>query len=92
MYKSLAVLLFVFYSVNANFWSPCSNLPNAVVPRLITSPSCPPTADRCTATRGQPLEARVFFTPVSAHARLDVRVTAFILGVGVNLPPDNDNA
>ncbi|KAG5669276.1 hypothetical protein PVAND_017166 [Polypedilum vanderplanki] len=81
-------------SVNAqqSFWSICTDLPNALAPRQIISPACPPGADRCTATRGEALEADVYFTPVRAHNYMHVTVTAFILGIGIDLAPDDDNA
>lgn len=85
-------VLFVFTGAQASFHACCTDLPNAVCPSRVTSPSCSGT--RCTVTRGQQLEAEAHFTPVRAHSRLDVVVTAYALGVGVNLPvpePD-DNA
>ncbi|KAG5673378.1 hypothetical protein PVAND_003434 [Polypedilum vanderplanki] len=84
-------ILLVLSSANA-FWTRCADHPNAVAPDHITSPACTP--ERCTATRGEVLTADVLLTPIRAHNRLDVRVTAFVLGVGVPLPlePPYDNA
>jgi hypothetical protein len=79
------ILLSVFVASASAFWTGC-NLPGVVTPDLITSPFCGATS--CTIARGQTLTAQAFFTPVRAHQRLDVTVTAFVLGIGVNLPID----
>jgi ML domain len=92
MFKFVALTVLLALSGANAFFSRCADHPNAVFPRDIQSPSC--TADRCTVARGETLRADAFFTPVRAHNRLDVVVTAYVLGVGVNLPvpPPSDNA
>lgn len=92
MFKVIFLTFLLAYSAEANFWSQCSDLPNALAPDLIISTACPEGATRCTATRGEPLNADVYLTPIHAHAQLEVVVTAFIFGIGINLPPDDDNA
>jgi hypothetical protein len=88
----LITVLLLAYSVEANFWSACTaTSPNAVAPTSIVSSACTPGSTRCIATRGQPLTAEATFTPIRAHDDLDVVVTAFIFGIGVNLPPEEDS-
>ncbi|KAG5677664.1 hypothetical protein PVAND_007401 [Polypedilum vanderplanki] len=92
MFKVAIVVLSLIYSINANFWTPCSDHPNAVAPRQIISAACPPGGTHCTATRGQVLEADAYVTPVTAHNYLRVTVTAYVLGIGIDLPPVDDDA
>ncbi|XP_070508416.1 uncharacterized protein [Chironomus tepperi] len=90
MFKFVALTVLLAISGANAFFACCSDQPNAVCPRTVTSPSCSGT--RCTVSRGEILQADAFFTPVRAHARLDVETTAYVLGVGVNLPvPEPDN-
>jgi hypothetical protein len=89
----LAVLGLLLALSGANaFWSLCADHPNAIGPDSVSSPFC--DAVRCTATRGEVLTADIFITPIKAHARMDVRVTGFLLGIGIPLPldPPYDNA
>lgn len=85
MYKILLLTVLTFASANA-FWSACTDRPGAVAPNNVVSPSC--SGDLCTIQRGESLLADVFTFFNAAHQRLDVRVTAYILGIGVNLPLD----
>lgn len=91
MYKFLLLTILTITSANA-FWFPCADRPGAVSPNRVESPFC--SGDLCMITRGESLLADVFTYFHGAHQRLDVRVTAFILGVGVNLPltPPFDDA
>ena len=89
MFKFIILAVLAVASADA-FWAPCSdhagNAPSSVV-----SPSC--SGNLCTIQRGETLIADMTHTFTAAHSRLDVRVTAFILGVPVNLPqspPDDD--
>lgn len=81
MFKLVAFVL-LFAGTNA-FWQECTDRPGALPPNSIESPAC--SGDRCTATRGEVLEANVFMTPDRIHAVLDVRVTAYIFGIGINV-------
>lgn len=90
MYKLLILTLISLASVNA-FWSPCTDRPGAIAPNRVESAAC--SGNLCTITRGETLIADVFGVFTAAHHRLDVRVTAYIFGIGVNLPqapPDDD--
>lgn len=90
MFKLTALILFVtLYSSADAFWASC---PGINGPTRIESPSC--TATRCVATRGEPLIAHAFLSFARSHAALNVRVTAFVLGIGIPLPqePPYDNA
>lgn len=81
MLKLITFLLLVA-TARAQFWRACTGpLANAVTPDDVQSPACSGTS--CTIGRGEILRANAFFTPIRAHARLDVAVTAFVLGVGV---------
>jgi hypothetical protein len=93
MFKVIVLALLLACSANAqqSFWTTCTDLINVVAPRQIISAACPPTADRCSAVRGEALDADVYFTPTKAHSYLHVTVTAFVLGVGINLAPDDDS-
>lgn len=53
MFKLLAFALLV--SGTSAFWRACTDRPGALPPDHATSPSC--DTEKCTATRGQPLEA-----------------------------------
>lgn len=53
------------------------------------SEACDEATGRCRITRGELLNADVYITPTRAHSRLDVRVTAYIFGIGVNVRIDN---
>ncbi|KAG5673377.1 hypothetical protein PVAND_003433 [Polypedilum vanderplanki] len=92
MFKLIALTVLLALSGANAFWTRCADLPNAVAPREITSPSCSGTS--CTVTRGQTLTANAFATFTQVHHRLDVRVRVFVLGVGIEIPmdPPNDNA
>jgi hypothetical protein len=83
------IFLLALSSANA-FWSVCLDRPG-VSPTRVESPFCSGTL--CTVGRGQTLTADAWVTFVGAHSRLDVRLTAYILGIGVTLPsdPPNDN-
>ncbi|KAG5673376.1 hypothetical protein PVAND_003432 [Polypedilum vanderplanki] len=92
MFKLIALTVLLALSGANAFWSACSDLPNALAPRTVESASCSPTL--CTVTRGETLIADAYMTFNQAHSRLDVSVTAYIFGIGVNLPqdPPHDNA
>ena len=83
MLKFIALAVIVALSGAEAFWSACPGF-NGVTPRQITSASC--SGNLCTVTRGEPLVADAFLTFNQAHQALNVRVTAYILGIGVNLP------
>ena len=85
MYKIIVLAVLVFSSADA-FWSACPDHPNALIPSRIESPYC--SGSLCTLVRGELFTADVFATHTNVHNRLDVRVTAFVLGVPVNLPQD----
>lgn len=90
MYKIIVLAVLAFSSADA-FWSACPDHPNALIPSRIVSAQC--SATLCTLVRGEPFLADVYATHTAVHHRLDVRVTAFVLGVPVNLPldpPDDD--
>jgi hypothetical protein len=91
MFKILAVFLLAFASANA-FWSACTDRAGAIAPNRVESAAC--SGSLCTIARGEELVADGFFTFAAAHNELTVRVTAYILGVGVNLPqsPPHDSA
>lgn len=78
MWKFLAIALLITGS-NA-FWTGC-NIPGVISPDRVESPFC--SATSCTVQRGQTLLADAWITPVRAHARLDVTVTAFVAGIGI---------
>ena len=89
MYKFIVIALLAVASADA-FWTPCSDHPGTA-PSSVVSPSC--SGNLCTVQRGETLHADATVTFTAAHSRLDVRVTAFILGIPVNLPqspPDDD--
>lgn len=88
MFKFLLLAVLAVASADA-FWTACAGVGNA--PTSIVSPSC--SGNLCTVQRGETLVADATHTFTAAHSRLDVRVTAFILGIPVNLPqspPDDD--
>ena len=91
MYKIIVLAVLAFASADA-FWSACTDQPNALAPTRVESASC--SGSLCTVIRGEPLIADVFATYTTVHNRLDVRVTAFVLGVPINLPqePPYDDA
>lgn len=91
MFKILALFLLAFSSANA-FWSACTDRAGAIAPNRIESASC--SGNLCTVVRGETLIADAFATFTAAHNTLTVRVTAYILGIGVNLPqePPHDSA
>lgn len=86
MMKILAIA-FLIGAINAqqSFWRVCTDQPGATSPNRIVSEACDEAVGRCRITRGEVLNADVYITPVKAHARLDVRVTAYIFGIGVNV-------
>ncbi|XP_070508064.1 uncharacterized protein [Chironomus tepperi] len=89
MFKFIVLAVLAVASVDA-FWSPCSDHAGNA-PSSIVSASC--SGNLCTVQRGETLIADATHTFTAAHSRLDVRVTAFILGIPVNLPqspPDDD--
>ena len=79
MFKLLLVVLLVA-TANASFWRSC-NIAGVVTPDRIESPFC--SGDRCVVTRGDTLLADGWFTPVRAHSRLDLTVTAFVGPIGL---------
>lgn len=89
MYKFVIFAFLLTFSVTNAFWTSCGG---SATTHSVTSPSC--DATRCTATRGQPLVSDTLISFTGAHQNLQVSVTAFILGVGVNLPvdPPHNNA
>ncbi|CAG9809073.1 unnamed protein product [Chironomus riparius] len=91
MFKILALFLLALSSTNA-FWTACTDRAGAIAPNRVESASC--SGSLCTVVRGETLVADAFATFTSAHSVLTVRVTAYILGIGVNLPqdPPYDNA
>ena len=91
MYKIL-VLALLAVSAECQFWSACTDRPGAITPNRIESAAC--SGNLCTIARGETLVADAFATFTSAHNHLEVRVTAYILGIGINLPqePPHDNA
>lgn len=91
MYKVIVVALLAVSSASA-FHSACTNLPNAIRPSDIQSSAC--SGSQCIVTRGETLIADATIAFTKTHSRLDVRVTAYILGIPVNLPqsPPDDNA
>ncbi|XP_070499664.1 uncharacterized protein [Chironomus tepperi] len=91
-FKFTIFVIFLTISCLAEaFWSDCpgSNVPG---PDDIVSPNC--SGDRCRAVRGESLIARIYATPQAVHHELIARVTAFVFGIGINLPmqPPFDNA
>ncbi|CAG9803563.1 unnamed protein product [Chironomus riparius] len=67
------------------FWTECPGS-GVIGPDSITSPNC--TIDRCRVTRGQLLSADILVTWSGSHSELRTRITAFLLGIGINLPID----
>jgi hypothetical protein len=90
MFKIAIVILSLVFSASA-FWSRCDDIPNAVFPYDVISPSCPVGGTHCIATRGQPLEADAYWRPVAAHNVLSIYVTAYVFGIGLELPPVDDS-
>lgn len=92
MFKFVVLTVLLALSGADAFWRCCANQPGAVCPTNIVSPAC--SGARCVVTRGEQLVADATFTPVRAHNRLDVEVTATALGITVPLPvpPPSDNA
>jgi hypothetical protein len=88
MFKFIGLILILALSSTDAFWSICADRPG-VRPTRIESPLCTPTI--CTVGRGEIITADAWATFVSAHSRLDVRVTAYVLGVGINIPSDPPN-
>ena len=91
MFKILALFVLAFSSANA-FWSACTDRAGAIAPSRVESSAC--SGNLCIVVRGEALVADGFFTFASTHTALTVRVTAYILGIGVNLPqePPHDSA
>ncbi|XP_070508065.1 uncharacterized protein [Chironomus tepperi] len=83
MFKLVALTVLLAISGTQAFWSAC---PGVLAPTSITSDVC--SGSSCSVTLGQDFtaEATVVFT--QAHARLDTRITVFVLGVGINIPQD----
>lgn len=76
------VLVLLVASANASFWRSC-NIAGVITPDRIESPFC--GGDRCVVNRGDTLLADAWITPVRAHARLDLTVTAFVGPIGINV-------
>jgi hypothetical protein len=91
MYKAIVLVLILALSSANAFWSACTDRPGAIAPERIESPFC--TGNLCTVVRGETLTADAWISSPNSHAILTVRVTAYILGIGVNLPqdPPHDN-
>ncbi|KAL7031648.1 hypothetical protein ACKWTF_007085 [Chironomus riparius] len=74
----------ILFGYSHAFWSAC---PGTTLPSLdsMESPSC---TDRCRAVRGEVFYGTLRMTFQEAHQELRSRVTAFIFGIGVNIPVD----
>ncbi|XP_070506505.1 uncharacterized protein [Chironomus tepperi] len=72
--------------LNHAFWTDCPGS-GVIGPDSITSPNC--TADRCRVVRGEVMTADILVTWSGNHHELATRITAFMFGVGINLPIDD---
>jgi len=88
MFKLVALTVLLAISGSHAFWTAC---PGVMAPTSITSDVC--SGSSCTVRIGQDFSAEATITFTQAHARLDTRITVFVLGVGVNIPqdPPHDN-
>ncbi|XP_070506475.1 uncharacterized protein [Chironomus tepperi] len=82
---AFALIFFVaVFGSSLAFWSACTG---SILPTIdsFESPSC---TDRCRVTRGDTFYGTIRMTFREAHQELQTRVTAFIFGIGVNIPID----
>ncbi|KAL7031650.1 hypothetical protein ACKWTF_007086 [Chironomus riparius] len=88
--KFVFLLTFVcVFGVSQAFWTNCpGSVPGL---DLFESPQC--SGDRCRATRGEIFYGKFWFHTAGAYNELRSRATAFIFGIGVNLPmtPPHDD-
>ncbi|KAG5678825.1 hypothetical protein PVAND_008459 [Polypedilum vanderplanki] len=89
MIKFFVLFTFFVYSVNANFWSGCFDLPNAIIPTEITSDQCSDT--KCIIKRGEPLMGHVAFTFLKEHEYLKVAVKGTMYGTKIDLYDFKEN-
>ncbi|CAG9809070.1 unnamed protein product [Chironomus riparius] len=83
MFKLIALTVFLAISGTQAFWTAC---PGVLAPTSITSDVC--SGSSCNVQLGQQFSAEATITFTQAHARLDTRITVFVLGVGINIPQD----
>ncbi|XP_070508063.1 uncharacterized protein [Chironomus tepperi] len=88
MFKFVILSVLLAITGTQAFWAAC---PGILAPTNIVSDVCSGTS--CTVRRGQTFTAQATITFTQAHARLDTRITVFLLGVGINVPqdPPHDN-
>ena len=88
--KLFLIVLICLVQSAFSFWTRCAV---GHPPISVTSAQCDSNLDRCTLTRGDPLQLNIRMDFLAAHPTLITRVNMLVLGIWISIPniPEYEN-